>query len=456
MFGLTFSRGMGPALALLVALSLGAGACRLNPPCFGSDECPSGLVCTDQRCADPGALRADVGVVEITWERQVRNLVSTYCVQCHSSPPQNGALMPLIAYEDTQQLSATGSGDLVYRVMADRAENLQAPMPPRAAGMLAPSQIRILRAWANAGAPRGQAVTDAGVLDGSAADAASPNDPNNPVVGAGLPTAVRSGFSLLDGVSWVEAEGVVLVSDVGQNRIQALIPGQDGLASVLSPSGGATGMESDSLGLVVAQQGRQRIARLVSGAAIQETEVASTFSGMPFNAPNDVAVRSDGSIYFTDPGLGLGGRPRTIPFNGVFRVPGGGGPAQAVWQGPENSAPNGLAITVDGGRLYLSDTAANNITVFDLSPAGELLNGRTFARTGPSPNGLTLDMVGNVYVTTQTGVEVYSPTGVLWGALPIPETPVNDLDFGGQDYRTLFVTTNTTLYSLRMTVRGTR
>jgi gluconolactonase len=449
------NRRTGPFACLpLLALA----ACRLNPACFGTDECPPGFVCQAQRCLDPASLPPDAGAVELTWEDPVRDIIRGNCLSCHGETPAPGALMSLVEYEDTQQLARSGSGLFVYQAIGQRVGDLQNPMPPRSQGTLAVSQISILRSWVSNGAPRGvpRGTPDAGTM-GPAPDAGQPVDPNSPLSGAGQPVAVRSGFLQLDGVAWGDTDRVVFVTDTAQNTISAVpADGAQAAVTVRSNTGGATGIELDGQGLVAAEQGNRRVTRTVAqqgagGLLVQE--IAASYQGQAFNSPNDVAVRIDGSLYFTDPGLGLMGRPRGLSFNGVFRLPVGAAEAQAVFQGLDTSTPNGLAIAPSGSLLYLSDTSDGAVYAFDIAFDGSLTNQRLFVRPQPQPNGLALDSRGNVYVATSAGVDIYAPTGVRWGLIPLPQ-PAQDLDFGGEDLRTLYVTTPSTLWSVRLTVPG--
>ena len=186
--------------------------------------------------------------------------------------------------------------------------------------------------------------------------------------------------------------------------------------------------------------------------------LASHFEGKELNSPNDVCVRSDGSIYFTDPYYGrvpVFGveRPRELGFQGVYRMaPGGGGP-QLVVDRDLFEQPNGLCFSPDEARLYVNDSARKLIRVFSVAPDGLLSGERLFASEIRSssqnggPDGMKCDERGNVWVTGPGGVWVYAPAGDLIGKLHIPEVAAN-LAWGGPELRTLFVTATHSVYRL--------
>jgi gluconolactonase len=190
--------------------------------------------------------------------------------------------------------------------------------------------------------------------------------------------------------------------------------------------------------------------------------IASHFEGYELNSPNDVVVKSDGSIYFSDPWYGrmpVYGveRPRQLGFQGVYRVPPGGGAPELVVERHMFDQPNGLCFSPDEQKLYVNDTVQALIRVFDVSPYGSLLNGRVFAsglvseREPGLPDGMKCDARGNVWCTGPGGVWVYAPSGELIGKVRIPEMPAN-LAWGGPDFQTLYVCATHSVYSVKTKV----
>jgi gluconolactonase len=197
---------------------------------------------------------------------------------------------------------------------------------------------------------------------------------------------------------------------------------------------------------------------------VRET-IAWHWQGRYLNSPNDVCVRSDGSIYFTDPwygrfpGFGVE-RPRDLGWQGVFRIPPGGGQADLdlLVAEDEFDMPNGLCFSPDETRLYVNDTPRAHIKVFDVLSDGRLAGGRLFfggigsgvADEGV-PDGMKCDEHGNVWVTGPGGVWVISPEGRHLGTIEVPEI-VGNLTWGGPDWRTLFIAASTSVYTIRTTV----
>ena len=186
--------------------------------------------------------------------------------------------------------------------------------------------------------------------------------------------------------------------------------------------------------------------------------IASHFENQELNSPNDVCVHSNGAIYFSDPWYGrmpVYGveRPRQLGFQGVYRVPPGGGPPKLVVDRHLFDQPNGLCFSPDERLLYVNDTVQALIRVFDVEADGSLANARVFASGIRSelepglPDGMKCDQRGNVWVTAPGGVWVYSPAGELLGKVRVPELVAN-LAWGGPDFRTLYLTATHSVYAI--------
>lgn len=282
-------------------------------------------------------------------------------------------------------------------------------------------------------------------------------DTTDPMTAVGGFSQVATGFGFVEGPNWMDpaiaqVEGL-LFADVVGDAVHELRP-PDVVRAIRAPSGRTNGMRTDENGLLLsAEHGTRSITRM-SQIGIVET-VVETFEGNRFNSPNDLAVRlSDGTIYFTDPPLGLDGRPRELPFNGVFRVA-PNGTVTAEWRGAESSLPNGIEISPDQSTLYVTDSVEAVIRSFEVTPEGALTREKIFVRTAPQPDGLAPDQDGNLYVATSTGVQVFAANGYHWGDIRMPEQPTNVV-FGGDDRRTLYVTTLSSVYSATTSIAGTR
>jgi gluconolactonase len=178
--------------------------------------------------------------------------------------------------------------------------------------------------------------------------------------------------------------------------------------------------------------------------------VADRFEGKRLNAPNDVVVRRDGNIYFTDPAFGSQQDSQELDFFGIFRVtPRGVVEAIARWK----TRPNGIALSENGRTLYVTDSDSQTIHAFDLANNGTATNDRVVvSKIVGVPGGLRLDEDDNIFVAARH-VFVYSPKGELIRTIEFGETPSN-LAFGDADFRTLYVTARTSVYRVRVGVKG--
>jgi gluconolactonase len=233
-----------------------------------------------------------------------------------------------------------------------------------------------------------------------------------------------------------------------------------------SPSGHGNGNTYDAAGnLITCEHANRRVSRTRPDGTIET--VAGQYDGKRLNSPNDVIVAPNGDIIFTDPPYGLR-QPdgsfagQELPHNGVYRVSARSGELTLLVD--DFDRPNGLAISDDGSRLFVADTAREHVRAFDVAADGSLANGRVIVdrfrgqagdRPPARPDGLKLDSRGNLYVAanTEEGVWVFNPEGGLIGQIGLPETPAN-LAWGGDGWRTLFVTATTSVYRLPMKVAG--
>jgi gluconolactonase len=279
-------------------------------------------------------------------------------------------------------------------------------------------------------------------------------DPHAPV------EQVSTGFTFTEGPIWRPVGRYLLFSDMPADVRRRWDPDR-GVTEVKRPSNKCNGMTYDAdLNLIVCEHATSSLIRERPDG--RREILASHFEGQELNSPNDVCVRSDGSIYFTDPWYGrmpVFGveRPRPLGFQGVYRAPPGGGPPQLLVDRRLFDQPNGLCFSPDERLLYVNDTALTLIRVFDVAADGSLSKGRVFAAGIRSPleagvpDGMKCDERGNVWVTAPGGVWVYAPTGDLLGKLGVPELAAN-LAWGGDDFRTLFITASRSVYRLKTKV----
>lgn len=266
-------------------------------------------------------------------------------------------------------------------------------------------------------------------------------------------TQVGSDFVFTEGPVWHPRDKFLLFSDIPpaiRYRWDA-----NGTVEALNPSNKGNGLTYDrDLNLIACEHATSSVVRFLDG---RREVIASHFEGKELNAPNDVIVAGDGAIFFSDPTYGRMPhygveRKQELDFQGVYRIaPGGGAPELVVERGLFTQ-PNGLCFSPDETLLYINDTDQANIRVFDMTN-GRPKNGRIFASgiADPAkpgaPDGMKCDAQGNIWVTGPAGVWVYNPAGTLIGKVVVPEFAAN-LAWGGEDWRTLFITASTSLFAL--------
>jgi gluconolactonase len=271
-----------------------------------------------------------------------------------------------------------------------------------------------------------------------------------------------------EGPVWNAREGALYFVDIVGDKIMRWAPGE-GMSVYRTPAGHPDGMTYDREGrLVVAGWGARTIWRLEpDGRAVI---LASHYEGQKINTPNDIVVKSDGAIYWTDMagaldicGMCEDDVQRYLEFAAVFRLSPDEQTLTAVADDFEN--PNGLAFSPDESLLYVNDTSRRHIRVFDVQPDGSLAHGRVFyTDTGDEPggpDGMKVDREGNVYCTGSGGIHVMSPAGKLLGRIKLH--PVTNFAWGDADWRTLYITgrsdqrpprARTDVYRVRLGIPG--
>jgi gluconolactonase len=273
-----------------------------------------------------------------------------------------------------------------------------------------------------------------------------------------------TGFAFTEGPIWNHDGQFLLFSDMpGDTRRRW--DESSGVQVVASPSNKGNGMTLDADGrLIVCEHSTSSLVRIdPDGTGTSREVLASHYEGQELNSPNDVCVKSDGSIWFSDPWYGrmpVFGleRERELGWQGVFRIAPGGGDPQLVVEQDEYEQPNGLCFSPDESLLYINDTPKAWIKVYDVGSDGSLSNGRMFFEgvgTGDIekgiPDGMKCDEEGNIWVTGPGGVWVISAAGEHLGTINIPENTGN-LTWGGSDWHTLFIPSSTSLYAVKTKV----
>ena len=279
------------------------------------------------------------------------------------------------------------------------------------------------------------------------------------------------GFNWSEGPTWFQ--NAIVFSDVPENIIHRWTPGAKAATIFMKPSGllnpaegfreqGSNGLGTDAGGrLLICQHGERRVARVEKDGT--QTSLADKFEGKRFNSPNDLAVRNNGDIYFTDPPYGLdklNDSPlKEMPFNGVFRIFKNGSVAAVI---RDLTFPNGIAFSPDEKILYIavSDSMHTNVMAYEVLDDGSVTNGREFfnAEAVKKPglkggcDGMKVDRDGNIFTTGPGGVLVISPAGKLLGTILTGQQTGNCA--WGDDGSTLYICADMYLCRVKTATKG--
>jgi gluconolactonase len=258
---------------------------------------------------------------------------------------------------------------------------------------------------------------------------------------------VASKYLYTDGPAW-SPEGFLVFSDVPANNILRWVPGVPTIV-FHEESGGAAGNTFDMQGrLYTCETHSRRVVRRDKKGRVEV--LADKYQGKRFNAPNDIVVRKDGEIYFTDPAFGNQRDTRDLDFYGVYHLSRKG---ELALIAKPAGRPNGIAISGNGKTLYVSNSDERNVRAYDLDKTGAASNERVVISNIPGvPDGIRVDEKNNVYVAAKA-TYVYSSEGKRLGEILTPETPSN-LAFGDADFQSLYITARRAVYRVRLDVKG--
>jgi gluconolactonase len=281
---------------------------------------------------------------------------------------------------------------------------------------------------------------------------------------------IADGFTWAEGPVWSRTGKYLLFSDVPNNQIVKLKPGEaaqifldpsgySGTEPFTGPEPGSNGLTFDKEGrLVFCQHGDRRISRLEKNG--RRTTLVDNYEGKRLNSPNDLIFKSNGDLYFTDPPFGL---PKTfddpkkeLPFQGVYRLSSNG---KLTLLTTEVKAPNGIAFSPDEKKLYVADSARALWFVFEvkndgtLSPGRVLFDGTEVSKGRPGvADSLKVDVFGNIYAAAPGGLFIFAPDGALLGRFDLGTATGNCA--WGEDGSTLFITSDSRIYRIRLRTRG--
>jgi len=272
------------------------------------------------------------------------------------------------------------------------------------------------------------------------------------------PERVCTGFQFLEGPVWVDEEspllaatdarsGGLIFSDIPASRLYCLASGRTGV--VRAPTGQANGNALDPQGMLLSCEHENRRISRFDGANAAHS-VVDRYDGKRLNSPNDVTVRGDGMIFFTDPPYGVADEDRELDFQGVYCVePGSPDP---VLLSDDFEKPNGLAFSGDEAMLYIADTEKGHLRSFSVASDGALSGDSLFCEC-ERPDGICVDTASNVWVACMEGIEIFDSGGERIGVVPLPERPAN-IAFGGDSSRTLYICARTSVYAVETDFAG--
>lgn len=270
---------------------------------------------------------------------------------------------------------------------------------------------------------------------------------------------VATGFTFTEGPVWDVRHRRLIFSDITQDHVRSWSKAY-GIETFRQPSNKANGNTFDSYGrLVTCEHATSRVVRQEPNGTLS---VLATHDGdKELNSPNDIIIKSDGAIYFSDPTFGRTRedvgvpRPIELDYRGVYRISPDGALLQLVVQDFE--MPNGLCFSLDESKLFINDTARKHIRIFDVRADGTLEGGDVWAETiGEGigwPDGMKIDTAGNVYCTGPGGVHIFDANAKCLGLIRTPEKAAN-MAWGDDDGQSLYITALTSLYRIRVKIPG--
>lgn len=266
------------------------------------------------------------------------------------------------------------------------------------------------------------------------------------------------GFLFTEGPLWHPQGRFLLFSDMPGDHLRKW-SAKEGVTTFRKPCSKSNGLTWDRQGrLLACEHATSRVTRTEADGRL--VTIASHYGDKELNSPNDIVVKSDGGIYFSDPTYGrveYYGVPREpqLAFRGVYRADAGGGPLKLL--ADDFGQPNGLCFSLDEARLFVNDTERGHIRVFTVRPDGTLADGRVWAETvgegAGAPDGMKIDSACNLYCCGPGGIHVFDAGATCLGVIRTPEVAAN-FCWGDDDMRSLFITASTSLYRIRVQVPG--
>jgi gluconolactonase len=270
---------------------------------------------------------------------------------------------------------------------------------------------------------------------------------------------LATGFIFTEGPLWHRRDKYLLFSDMPDDHLRRWSQ-KDGVSTFRKPCNKSNGLAWDHQGrLIACEHASSHLTRTEADGSI--TVLVSHHDGKELNSPNDVVVKSDGAIYFSDPTYGRKehfGVPREpqLAFRGVYRIAPDGEALTLL--ADDFGQPNGLCFSLDEKVLFVNDTDRQHIRAFDVKADGTLANNRIWAKTvgdgAGAPDGMKIDSAGNVYCCGPSGIHVFAPDATCLGVINVPEYTAN-FCWGDDDFKSLFITASKSLYRIHVETPGT-
>ncbi|MEG0495288.1 MAG: SMP-30/gluconolactonase/LRE family protein [Eubacterium sp.] len=267
------------------------------------------------------------------------------------------------------------------------------------------------------------------------------------------------GFTFIEGGIWSKEKQTLIFNDIPESKSYEYFPGKEARC-IREKTHKANGNAYDLKGnIIVCEHERSCISKIDKQTGVLEVLV-SHYGEKELNSPNDVIVKSNGIIYFSDPRFGRNPswvgleREQDLSFQGVFAFDTECGALRLLCDDFAN--PNGLCFSPDEQYLYVNDPPNKHIRRFDVKPDGTITGGEIFAVTkgeGKGPDGMKADSAGNIYCCAQGGIHIFDPEGTYLGVLEVPEQ-VGNCTFGGEDMKTLYIMATGLLYSIQTKISG--
>jgi len=261
----------------------------------------------------------------------------------------------------------------------------------------------------------------------------------------GEPEVITTGYQFTEGPHWLD-EGSLIFSDIPASKVYQWQPGSNETTIFLDSSGRSNGIEGMPDGAIILTQHDGMVSKVVDNGVIEA--IVTNYQGKRLNSPNDLAIRSDSLIYFTDPPFGVSSEEQELNFAGVYRIEKNG---KLTLLYNEFALPNGITFSPDESYLYISDSETGDILRFEVAKNGDISNDTLFANIGVpgdkgAADGMITDSEGRLYTTGPNGLTVFDAEGNQLSNLRFDEQ-ITNVEWGS-DQKVLYITGANSVYRI--------